>query len=70
MIITDIREDGLAETLHLLEKGDGEHRMITCDLTIDEDMERMMTFLPVLDGMVKSQDNKTVTSKIYKPGRY
>ena len=35
MIITDIREDGLAETLHLLEKGDGEHRMITCDLTID-----------------------------------
>ena len=54
MIITDIREDGLAETLHLLEKGDGEHRMITCDLTIDEDLERMMTFLPVLDGMVNN----------------
>lgn len=54
VIITDIRENGLTETLHLLCGENREHRMITCDLTEDADLERMVSLLPMLDGMVNN----------------
>lgn len=52
--ITDIREDGLLETLSLLEKNGTKHQMIVSDLTSDTDVENMVSLLPVLDGMVNN----------------
>lgn len=54
VIITDIRENGLIETLRLLEGDNSRNQMITCDLTDDGDLGKMVSLLPVLDGMVNN----------------
>lgn len=54
VIITDIREEGLSETFHLLERNEIGHQMIVCDLTSDAEVEKMISLLPELHGMVNN----------------
>lgn len=49
LIITDINEDGLAETLKQLE-GDS-HSMMTADLTDEDDVKQLVDSSPILDGL-------------------
>ena len=53
LVVTDINAETLAETLSLLEtEGDRKHLMFTADLTNDEALDKMVTEMPQLDGIV------------------
>ena len=54
IILTDIREEALAASLHSLPSPQGSvpHAMICADLTNAADLERLVDSLPVLDGFV------------------
>ena len=52
LILTDINEDGLVETLHLLE-GSG-HCYHVANLISQEDLDGLVTALPQLDGFVSN----------------
>ena len=53
LVVTDINAETLAETVSLLESdGDRHHQMLTVDLTNDEALDKMVTELPKLDGIV------------------
>jgi NAD(P)-dependent dehydrogenase (short-subunit alcohol dehydrogenase family) len=52
LIITGRNEQRLAETFAQLE-GEG-HQQITADLTISEDIDKLVNFVPQLDGLVNN----------------
>lgn len=54
VILTDIREDALAQTLKTLPLSPGRepHAMICADLTDSNELERLVDNLPTLDGFV------------------
>ena len=52
VIVTDRNEEGLNETLNLLE-GNG-HQVIVADLTVQEDINALVEKSPVLDGLVSN----------------
>ena len=54
LVVTDVKEEGVVETLHMLEGKDREHYMFTCDLTVDSELDKLVSFLPKLDGMVNN----------------
>lgn len=52
LVLTDINEDGLKDTLDVLE-GEG-HYYHVADMTCQEALDEMVSNLPVLDGMVSN----------------
>ena len=52
LVLTDINEPGLKETLSLLE-GDG-HVFLVANLTSDEALDKLVAELPMLDGFVSN----------------
>lgn len=53
LVVTDINEETLAETLSLLEVDGGRnHQMFVADLTKDEALDEMVAAMPPLDGVV------------------
>lgn len=55
VLITDINEQTLEETLSLLERLDGqEHQLFVADLTDEKQQTELIERLPVLDGLVSN----------------
>lgn len=55
VLITDINEQTLEETLSLLERLDGqEHQLFVADLTDEKQQAELIERLPVLDGLVSN----------------
>lgn len=55
VLITDINEQTLEETLSLLERQDGqEHQLFVADLTDEKQQAELIERLPVLDGLVSN----------------
>lgn len=52
LVLTDINESGLQETLSLLEKGN--HCYQVANLTLQEDLDQLVEKLPNLDGFVSN----------------
>ena len=42
LVVTDVKEEGVVETLHMLEGKDREHYMFTCDLTVDSELDKLV----------------------------
>lgn len=53
LILTDINEEGLVSTLELLENKDS-HRYIVSNLTIDEEIDKLVGGIDKLDGFVSN----------------
>lgn len=53
LILTDINEDGLKTTLEKLDNQD-DHSYILANLTIDEDIDRLVSEIDMLDGFVSN----------------
>ncbi len=53
LILTDINEEGLVSTLELLENKDS-HRYIVSNLTIDEEIDKLVEGIDKLDGFVSN----------------
>ena len=53
LILTDINEEGLQATLDALENRDA-HRYIVANLTLDEELERLVNGIDKLDGFVNN----------------
>lgn len=53
LILTDINEEGLKATLDLLERPE-EHRIVVANLTLDEEIDRLVGELDKLDGLVSN----------------
>ena len=53
LILTDINEEGLKATLELLEHSE-QHRYIPANLTVDEELDRLVGEIDKLDGFVSN----------------
>lgn len=53
LILTDINEEGLKATLDLLERP-GQHRYIVANLTLDDELDRLVGEIDKLDGFVSN----------------
>lgn len=53
LILTDINEEGLKATLDLLERL-GQHRYIVANLTLDDELDRLVGEIDKLDGFVSN----------------
>jgi NAD(P)-dependent dehydrogenase (short-subunit alcohol dehydrogenase family) len=53
LILTDINEEGLKATLELLEHS-GQHRYIPANLTLDDELDRLVGEIDKLDGFVSN----------------
>jgi NAD(P)-dependent dehydrogenase (short-subunit alcohol dehydrogenase family) len=54
VIVTARNEDRLKETIEALEGKERAHCLIVADLTQEEEIERLVTLMPVLDGCVNN----------------
>lgn len=59
VVITGRDEDRLQDTLNQLAATQGEHVKLSADLTVPEDVERLVASLPPLDGAVLCAGNST-----------
>ena len=53
LILTDINEEGLKVTLELL-ANQGQHRYVVVNLTVDEEIDRLVGEIDLLDGFVSN----------------
>ena len=53
LILTDINEEGLKATLDLLDRSE-QHRCISANLTLDEELDRLVSEIDKLDGFVSN----------------
>lgn len=53
LILTDINEEGLKETLSCLEK-EQQHHIVVANLTVDEDIDKLVGVIDKLDGFVSN----------------
>lgn len=53
LVLTDINEDGLKDTLSLLDNQD-QHRYVVANLTIDEEIDKLVGKVDKLDGFVSN----------------
>lgn len=53
LILTDINEEGLIATMNLLERKES-HRYVVANLTVDEEIEKLVSEIDKLDGFVSN----------------
>ena len=53
LVLTDINEEGLKDTLSLLDN-QGQHRCVVANLTIDEEIDKLVSEVDKLDGFVSN----------------
>lgn len=53
LVLTDINEEGLKDTLSLLDN-QGQHRCVVANLTIDEELDKLVCEVDKLDGFVSN----------------
>ena len=53
LVLTDINEEGLKATLDLLENQD-QHRYVVANLTVDEEIDKLVGEIDKLDGFVSN----------------